>query len=210
MATTNPATDLQPSPLRTYLPNERLFGIRGGDALKVDFYAALLPAGAPCQLVTRSAVIGAQVELVVTPADAEEHRVVITVDEFGAAEGMMTFIGDDAWQHTLRTAERTLRRLAAKADRDVLGMLRDEADPYTALIADVNDLDDEVYAQRAVAYRYDDRGVVANPDAPDELKATMRRLAEAMVDRDGIGPAWARTVEGTARAIDKPQAAQSA
>ena len=206
MATTN-TTDLQTSELRRYLPNERLFGIRAEDPLKVAFYAALLPAGAPRQLITHSAVIGAQVELVVTPADTEEHRVVITVDEFGAVEGMMTFIGDDGWAHTLRTAERTLRHLAANADRDVLGMLRDEADPYAALHADIADLDDEVYAQRDVAYRYDDRGVVANPDAPEALQATMTRLAEAMVDRDGIAPAWARPVEGTARAIEDVQAA---
>src|SRR5437667_11971698 len=210
MATTENTVDLQTSALRRYLPNERMFGLRAEDPLKVGFYAALLPAGAPRQLITRSAVIGAQVELVVTPADTEPHTVVITVDEFGAVEGMMTFIGDDGWQHTLRTAERTLRHLAANADRDILGMLRDEADPYTALYEEINDLDDEVYAQSTVAYRYDDRGVVANPDAPESVKKTMARLAEAMVDRDGIAPAWARPVDGVARVVEEPPAAHAA
>ena len=89
-------------------------------------------------------------------------------------------------------------------------MLRDEADPYTALYEEINDLDDEVYAQSTVAYRYDDRGVVANPDAPESVKKTMARLAEAMVDRDGIAPAWARPVDGVARAIEEPPAAHAA
>jgi hypothetical protein len=209
MATTENTT-VQVSDLRDFLPANDLGGIRADDPLKVGFYAALLPAGAPRQLITRSAVLGAQVELVVTPADTEPHTVVITVDEFGAVEGMMTFIGDDGWQHTLRTAERTLRHLAANADRDVLGMLRDEADPCTALYEEINDLDDEVYAQSTVAYRYDDRGVVANPDAPESVKKTMARLAEAMVDRDGVAPAWARPVDGVTRAIEEPPAAHAA
>ena len=207
MATTE-NTAVQVSDMRDFLPDPE-FGVRVDDPLKVGFFAALLPKGARRQLITRSAVIGAQVELVVSPADTEEHRVVITVDEFGAVEGMMTFVGDDRWAHTLRTAERTLRHLAANADRDVLGMLRDEADPYTARHADIADLDDEVYEQRAIAYLYDDRGVVANPNAPEPLRSTMTRLAEAMVDRDGTAPVWARPVEGAARPIEEA-AAQAA
>ncbi len=37
----------------------------------------------------------------------------------------------------------------------------------------------------------------------------MTRLAEAMVDRDGTAPAWARPVEGAARPIEEA-AAQAA
>src|SRR5438874_1251931 len=100
MATTE-ITTTQDSGLRGFLPDP-LDGSRADDPLKVGFYAALLPKGARRQLITRSAVIGAQVELVVTSAASEEHRVVITVDEFGAVEDMTTFIGDDALGYSLR------------------------------------------------------------------------------------------------------------
>ncbi len=148
MATTQNTAAAPTSTLRDFLPDE-FTGVRADDPLKVGFYAALLPAGAELKLITHSAVIGAQVELRRHPRRRQPHTVVITVDEHGAVEGMMTFIGDDGWQHTLRTAERTLRHLAANVDRDLLGRLRDKADPYTALSEEIDDLDDEVPTRSA-------------------------------------------------------------
>ena len=56
----------------------------------------------------------------------------------------------------------------------------------------IRSIDDRVFARRAAAYATDDYGVVANPEAPADLRELMAQLALLMLDRDGQWPMWWR------------------
>ena len=57
---------------------------------------------------------------------------------------------------------------------------------------EIRSIDDRVFARRATAYTTDDYGVVANPDAPADLRELMAQLAVLMLGRDGQWPMWWR------------------
>lgn len=207
MSKNTPADLTYTNPLRHYLPEGGAEDKRAGDELKAAFFAALLPRDA--DVTTRTAYVRSGLSIRVDVSrgagDEEKHTVYLLVDGDGTVQRMVTRIAGAVWQHTLPTAQRTLCWLVRR-DPDVLCGLGD-VDTLARLRGEISRLDDVVYARQDEAYRHDARGVVANPDAPAALRGTMRRLAEAMLDRDGNLPCWWREPLPTA---DSPQPLKAA
>ena len=94
-----------------------------------------------------------------------------TVEIIGPYEGCLAFCRD----------KNACRRRAAAQRR--------YADTHNERIRSI---EDRVFARRAAAYATDDYGVVANPDAPADLRELMAQLAVLMLGRDGRWPMWWR------------------
>lgn len=93
------------------------------------------------------------------------------VNVVGPCGGVLAFCAD---------TQACQRRVACVAELDVARGERIRA------------VDDVVFAQRDTAYVSDDHGVVANPQAPRDLRDLMALLAVLMLDRDGCWPTWWR------------------
>jgi hypothetical protein len=119
----------------------------------------------------------------------------------GAAVGPR---GRASQTHSRRTGQRTLYRLAAL---DPQALRAVEVNLAARLRAEIDELDDDVYQWRAIAWGFDRSSSVMNPRAAQELQDTMVKLADAMLDREGKRAAWDREPLGAVQDYDEVLAA---